>query len=166
MTAWRRWRRWKRGRRSAQCLAVPLELPSIEQLTSVQNLSRCCPRRWRPGRLERAHLERALQALGTDSSSCAGTGGEGEGGERPPGGAAGCGGLQEERANLERALAWAPARILRADLEKNANLLEVLGPRELEQARLPRCAPALSACFIALKSAVCADEVWTCLCIP
>ena len=52
---------------------------------------------------------------------------------------------QEERAHLERALAWAPARILRADLEKNANLLEVLGPRELEQARLPRCVPALGA---------------------
>ena len=44
---------------------------------------------------------------------------------------------QEERAHLERALAWAPARILRADLEKNANLIDVLGPRELEQARLP-----------------------------
>ena len=54
---------------------------------------------------------------------------------------------QEERAHLERALAWAPARILRADLEKNANLIDVLGPRELEQARLPRCIPALSACL-------------------
>lgn len=70
---------------------------------------------------------------------------------------------QEERANLERALAWAPARILRADLEKNANLLEVLGPRDLEQARLPHCVPALNACFGAALERHKHCRTWCCL---
>ena len=61
---------------------------------------------------------------------------------------------QAERAHLERALAWAPVRMLRADLEKNTELIEVLGPRELEQARLPRCDAEQSA--LAVGALTCA----------
>ena len=71
---------------------------------------------------------------------------------------------QEERANMERALAWAPVRILRADLEKNANLIEVLGPRELEQARPMCCMPALGASIVAQKRALAADDACMSLC--
>lgn len=44
-------------------------------------------------------------------------------------------GWQEERARLENALAWAPARELRAGLDRNRHLAEVVGPREQQQAR-------------------------------
>ena len=71
---------------------------------------------------------------------------------------------QEERANLERVMAWAPVRILRTDLEKNANLIEVLGPRELEQARRPCCAPVPVACRDADQKASAAGEAGMHLC--
>ena len=44
-------------------------------------------------------------------------------------------GWQQERARLEDALAWAPARELRAGLDRNRHLAEVVGPREQQQAR-------------------------------
>lgn len=44
-------------------------------------------------------------------------------------------GWQEERARLEDALAWAPARELRAGLDRNRHLAEAVGPREQQQAR-------------------------------
>ena len=44
-------------------------------------------------------------------------------------------GWREERERLENALAWAPARELRAGLDKNRHLAEVVGPREQQQAR-------------------------------
>ena len=60
-------------------------------------------------------------------------------------------GWQEERARLEDALAWAPARELRAGLDRNRHLAEVVGPREQQQARRrPHCSSSVKSVLTCL----------------